>query len=314
MKVYRELSNFVSVSNAVVTIGTFDGLHLGHKKIINRMKEVAAGIGGETVILTFFPHPRMILHPEDTSLKLLNTISEKIQLLEEMGVDNLVITPFTRDFSNMSSDEFVQQVLVKMLHTRKLVIGYDHRFGKNREGSFESLARSGLTYGFDVEKIPEQDLDDIAISSTRVRKSLLEGRIEVANRYLNYPYPLNGKVMTGDQIGRTLGYPTANILVTESYKLIPGDGIYAVNVGVAGSRYQGMLYIGNRPVVNGMSRSIEVNIFDFSQDIYGQDITVEFVYYIRGDGNFKSLDELKAQMARDKIRCQELFASEHVRP
>lgn len=308
MKVYRELHEIDKAKNAVVTIGTFDGLHLGHQKIINRMKEVAKSINGETVILTFFPHPRMILHPEDTRLKLLNTIPEKLALLEEMGIDNLIITPFTRDFSNMSSNEFTREILVNTLNTRKLIIGYDHRFGKDRQGSFESLSVSGTEYGFEVEKIPEQDIDDIAISSTKIRESLLAGNIETANRYLQYAYPLHGKVMLGDQIGRTLGYPTANILVTETYKLIPGDGIYAVRVMVAGHHYQGMLYIGNRPVVNGMSRSIEVNIFDFSQDIYGQDIAVEFLHYIRGDGNFTSLDELKNQMARDKIKCLELMA------
>lgn len=307
MKVYRELDSFEQPANPVVTIGTFDGLHLGHQKIINRMKEVAAGIGGETVILTFFPHPRMILHPEDTQLKLLNTIPEKIELLEAMGVDNLVITPFTRDFSNMSSDEFTRQVLVNSLGTKKLVIGYDHRFGKDREGSFESLSRSGSEYGFDLEQIPEQDLDDIAISSTKIRNALLKGNVNTANRYLHYPYPLHGKVMLGDQIGRTLGYPTANILIAETYKLIPSDGIYAVNVRVQGKQYKGMLYIGNRPVVNGMSRSIEVNIFDFKADIYNQDISVEFLYFIRADQNFNSLEALKDQMAIDKIHCLELL-------
>lgn len=308
MKVYRELHPIEKDKHAVVTIGTFDGLHLGHQKIINRMKEVAAGINGETVILSFFPHPRMILHPEDTWLKLLNTIPEKIELLEKMGVDNLIITPFTRDFSNMSCDEFTLKVLADTLHTRKLIIGYDHRFGKNREGGFESLSLSGPVFGFEVEKIPEQDIDDIAISSTKIREALLAGNIETATKYLQYAYPLHGEVMLGDQIGRTLGYPTANILVTEPYKLIPGDGIYAVRIFVAGQHYRGMLYIGNRPVVNGMSRSIEVNIFDFNQDIYGQDIAVEFLHYIRGDGNFTSLDELKNQMGKDKIKCLELMA------
>lgn len=308
MRVYRELEDFIQVPNAVVTIGTFDGLHLGHQKIIRRMKEVAAGIGGETVILSFFPHPRMILHPEDTWLKLLNTIPEKIALLEEMGVDNLILTPFTRDFSNMSAADFVRKVLTETLQTRKLVIGYDHRFGKNREGSFESMERSGLEAGFEVEKIPEQDMDDIAVSSTKIREAVLAGNMDIANRYLQYPYPIHGRVMLGDQIGRTLGYPTANILVEESYKLIPGDGIYAVSVQVTGKQFTGMLYIGNRPVVNGMSRSIEVNIFDFSQDIYGKEIGVEILYFIRGDENFTSLDALKNQMAKDKIRCLELLA------
>ena len=300
MKVYNHIDEFTAVKNAVVTIGTFDGVHIGHRKIISGIKEIADAIDGETVILTFFPHPRMILHPEDESLKLITTITEKAELMEELGVDHLIITPFSRDFSNQTAESYIRDVLVNKIGTKKIVIGYDHRFGKDRQGGLEDLQRLGPVYGFDVVEIPEQDINEVAISSTRIRNALLNGEIELANSFLSYPFFITGTVIRGDQIGRQLGYPTANIVVEEKYKLIPTDGIFAVTVTVAGNQYKGMAYIGTRPTVNGLTRNIEVNIFDFDQEIYNQAIRMEFHHYVRGDVKFASLDELKVQLAKDK--------------
>jgi len=301
MRVYNNIDEFSAVKNAVVTIGTFDGVHIGHRKIIAGIKELAESTGGETVILTFFPHPRMILHPEDESLKLITTIAEKAELLERIGVDHLIITPFSRDFSNQSAESYIRDVLVNKIGTKKIVIGYDHRFGKDRQGGFEDLQRLSPVYGFDVVEIPEQDINEVAISSTRIRNALLSGDIHLANAFLGYPFFITGKVVRGDQIGRQLGYPTANIVVEEKYKLIPCDGIFAVTVIIADQKYKGMAYIGSRPTVNGLTRNIEVNIFDFNEEIYNQTIRMEFHHYIRGDVKFSSLDELKAQLAQDKV-------------
>lgn len=307
MKVYRSLDEFENKGNAVVTTGTFDGVHYGHQKIISRLKEVATQYKGESVIITFFPHPRLVLFPEDNDLKLINTLEEKIALLEKAGIDHLIIIPFTKEFSRLSSLEFIQEILVDKIGTKKLVIGYDHHFGKNREGSFEHFKLYAPEYGFEVEEIPGQDINDVAVSSTKIRNAILNGNFEIANRYLGYPFSINGKVAKGDQIGRTIGYPTANIQVPESYKLIPGDGIYAVKVNVNNIDYFGMLYIGNRPTVNGLNKVIEVNIFDFNEDIYDKNITVEFHKYIRGDKKLNGLDELKAALAEDEVACRTFF-------
>jgi riboflavin kinase/FMN adenylyltransferase len=243
----------------------------------------------------------MILHPEDESLKLITTIAEKAELMERLGVDHLIITPFSRDFSNQSAESYIRDVLVNKIGTKKIVIGYDHRFGKDRQGGFEDLQRLSSVYGFDVVEIPEQDINEVAISSTRIRNALLSGDIHLANAFLGYPFFITGKVVRGDQIGRQIGYPTANIVVEEKYKLIPGDGIFAVTVIVSDQKYKGMAYIGSRPTVNGLTRNIEVNIFDFNEEIYNQTIRMEFHHYIRGDVKFSSLDELKVQLAQDKV-------------
>ncbi|TFF37954.1 bifunctional riboflavin kinase/FAD synthetase [Mucilaginibacter psychrotolerans] len=300
MKIYHHIDEFVPVKNAVVTIGTFDGVHIGHRKIISRLKELAAASGGETVILTFFPHPRMILHPEDENIKLITTIAEKASLMEQLGVDHLIITPFSRDFSNQSAEEYIRDVLVKKIGTKTIVIGYDHRFGKDRKGGLEDLLRLAPEYGFEVLEIPEQDINDVAISSTRIRTALLDGEIDIANECLGYPFFITGKVIRGDQLGRQLGYPTANLMLEEQYKLIPSDGIYAVRVNVEGKDYNGMAYIGHRPTVNGMTRNIEVNIFDFNQEIYNKQLRMEFLHFVRHDIHFASLDELVVQLGKDK--------------
>jgi len=293
----------------VVTIGTFDGVHIGHRKIIARIKELAEECGGETVILTFFPHPRMILHPEDESIKLINTINEKAALLEELGIDHLIITPFSRDFSNQTPEAYIRDILVDKIGTKKIVIGYDHRFGKDRQGGLADLLKLGPVYGFDVIEIPEQDINEVAISSTLIREALLNGAIELANTFLGYPFFITGKVGRGDKIGRQIGYPTANLVIEEKYKLIPDDGIFSAKVNIKGTTYKGMAYIGTRPTINGITRNIEVNIFDFDAEIYGDEVTMQFYNFVRGDIKFATLDELIEQLGKDKDDVLALLSS-----
>lgn len=308
MKIYNHIDEFTRLNNAVVTIGTFDGVHVGHQKIINRLLEITKQTGGESVILTFFPHPRMILHPEDVNIKLISTMSEKASLLEEAGIDHLIITPFTRDFSNLSPQEYIKDFLVDRIGTRRIVIGYDHRFGKDRSGGLKHLLQYSADYGFEVEEIPEQDIHDVAVSSTKIRQALLSGDIETANDFLGHSFSITGKVIKGDQIGRQIGFPTANLFVEETYKLIPSDGIYAVEVELmnSGQKLKGMAYIGHRPTINGMTRNIEVNIFDFDQDIYGQIVRLHFLNFIRSDEKFNSLEELTEQLKKDEIAVRQI--------
>ena len=301
MNIYHHLDEFKPVKNAVVTIGTFDGVHLGHRKIINDLKQRAEAIGGETVLLTFFPHPRMILQPEDEHLKLINTINERAELLEQAGIDHLIITPFSRDFSNQQADEYIREVLVNKIGAKTLVIGYDHRFGKDRQGGLNELQAAAPVYGFTVDEITEQDINEVAVSSTRIRNALLNAEVETANAFLGYPFFITGKVIRGDQIGRQLGYPTANLQVPENYKLIPADGIFAVTVEINTKGYQGMAYIGHRPTINGMTRNIEVNIFDFNEDIYNRVVRLNFHHFVRHDVKFNGLEALKEQLGQDKI-------------
>ncbi|WP_207535005.1 bifunctional riboflavin kinase/FAD synthetase [Desertivirga arenae] len=320
MKVYRHINEFQKLSNAIVTIGTFDGVHFGHRKIINRLTEVASQSGGESVILTFFPHPRMILQPENSSLKLITTIDEKAELIEKLGVDHLIITPFTRDFSNLSAETYIQQILVEKIGTKKIIIGFDHRFGKDRKGNLAELQKHAPQYKYEVEEIPEQDIHEVKVSSTQIRESLLCGDVETAEDFLGYPFFLTGKVIKGDRLGRQMGFPTANLLIEESYKLVPSDGIYAVEVEILekqgaypldqplitpkpsenASILKGMAYIGNRPTINGMTRNIEVNIFDFDKEIYRQYIRVHFKNFVRHDMRFNNMDELQKQIEKDK--------------
>lgn len=300
MRIYHGIDDFTHLQYAVVTSGTFDGVHVGHRKIFSRVREIAARNNGQTVVITFWPHPRMVLHPEDDSLKLLNTFEEKADLLKDQGIQHLIRIPFTREFSQLTSEQFIQDILVKTIGTRKLVIGYDHHFGKNREGTFEQLKANGPRYGFDVEEIPRQEVDNVAVSSTKIRKALEEGDIDTASDCLGQPYRITGRVVTGSRIGHTIGYPTANIEVESKYKLIPIDGIYAVNVTHGQAVYGGMLYIGYRPTLKGIKRSIEVNIFDFDQDIYGETLIVHFRKYLRGDLTFDGLEPMRLQLARDK--------------
>jgi riboflavin kinase/FMN adenylyltransferase len=300
MQVHFDINSLPAIKNAIVSQGTFDGVHLAHKKIIERLQQIASIKDGETVLITFEPHPRMVLFPDDHGLQLLSTLNEKIHLLEKAGIDHLIILPFTKEFSRQTSEQFIRTILVNKIKTNTLVIGYDHRFGKNREGSFEHLKESSSLYGFEVEEIPEQDIDEIAVSSTKIRNALLNNDIQTAQKYLGNSYSLEGKVVKGKQLGRTIGYPTANIEVENSFKLIPQDGVYAVWVWYNKARFGGMLNIGNNPTVAGKGRSIEVNIFDFEKEIYTEMLKIEFVSKLRNEEKFNGLDALKAQLHLDK--------------
>lgn len=307
MNVYHHIDEFTGSGNAIVTTGTFDGVHSGHQVIIKRLNEIAAKENGESVLLTFYPHPRMVLFPDDIDLKLLTTQEEKIALLEKYGIQHLIIQPFTKEFSRLTSLQFIREILVSKIKTKKLVIGYDHHFGRNREGSFEHLKESGPLYGFSVEEIPAQDVDNVAVSSTKIRHALQEGDITTAAEFLGHDYTLSGKVIHGEKKGRELGYPTANLSVESRYKLIPAIGIYAVKVLVDATIYDAMLYIGYRPTLNGKYQSIEVNIFDFDKDIYGKHLTIYFKYKIRNDMKFEQLEDLKKQLAADKLMAVNLL-------
>ena len=294
----------------MVTSGTFDGVHVGHQKILRRLIELARETGGETVVVTYWPHPRLVLYPDDPAIQLLTTFEEKLVLLDALGIDHLVQIPFTKEFSQLSSDAFVRQVLVDKIATRHLVIGYDHHFGRNREGGFEYLKEHAAEYGFTVEEIPRQDVDQVGVSSTKIRNALEAGQVLTAREYLGRPYRLTGSVVQGDQLGRQLGYPTANLRIDSPHKLIPADGIYAVHVAHAGQRYEGMLYIGHRPTIQGTSRNIEVNIFDFDQNIYGDELRVDLLARTRGDMTLDSLEALAAQLKEDKKEVSALLKQE----
>jgi riboflavin kinase/FMN adenylyltransferase len=308
MVVITDPADFPALTNAVVTSGTFDGVHRGHQRILARLRQVADAVGGPAVVITYWPHPRLVLgpppsHPELLELQLLNTLEERIARLAEFGVDYLLVMPFTREFATWSSEQYIQELLLKTVGTKHLVIGYDHRFGKNREGGFDYLTRHAARYGFTVEEIPRQDVDAVGVSSTRIRRALRGGDVATATAYLGYPYPVTGLVVTGQQLGRTIGYPTANLAVPEPLKLVPAQGIYAVwCTTAAGTRHPGMLSIGVRPTIgNGLAQTIEVNLLDFSGDLYGQLLTLEFVAWLRGEEKYDGLAALTAQLALDAL-------------
>ncbi len=307
MKIYEGLAGFLPVKNAVVTSGTFDGVHLGHQKILNRLREIATALSGETVLITFWPHPRLVLYPNEHKLRLLSTFEEKAKLLRQYGIDHLISIPFTKEFSQMSSEEFIRKVLVEKLQTKKLVIGYDHRFGKNREGSFEYLKANSLEFGFDLEEISRQDVDEIGVSSTKIRQALESGDVKTASSYLGRPYELNGLVIKGQQIGRSIGFPTANIHIPNDYKLIPKDGVYAVKVQVEGTFFEGMLNIGNRPTVDGTKKTVEANLFSFEGDLYNKQVTVHFYEFLRNERKFENLEALKNQLLKDQLTAKSLL-------
>tara|TARA_B100000886_G_scaffold335992_1_gene293974 strand:- start:12890 stop:13837 length:948 start_codon:yes stop_codon:yes gene_type:complete len=309
LKVYHSISDFQNVSRPILTTGTFDGVHFGHKIIIDRLKEIAKNQNGETVLLTFSPHPRMVLFPDDHNLQLINTMDEKIKLLEKAGIDHLIIYPFTKAFSRTTSMQFVRDIIVNELKTHKLVIGYNHHFGRNREGSFEHLKEYAPLYGFEVEEISAQLIDHVTISSTKIRKALLSGDVSKAADYLGYNYALQGLVTKGQQIGRTLGFPTANLKVLDESKLVPRDGVYAVYVEVTGQSFKGMMNIGNNPSLIFKKHSIEVHIFDFDSDIYNEQIEVRFVKYIREETSFDNLNNLKIQLEQDKANIKAVLMS-----
>lgn len=300
MKIYHGLDEFKKLDYAVVTSGTFDGVHFGHQKILERLDEITKQNGGESVLLTYWPHPRLVLYP-DQEIFMLSSIEEKAELLSRKHIDHLVIIPFTEQFSSLSSEAFIKKILVKKIGTKKLVIGYDHKFGKNRSGSFEELKKDGPIYGFEVEEIPKQMIENNAVSSTKIRKALSKGEVDIANEYLGRPFCIHGKVIEGDKIGRTLNFPTANIEVTFKHKLIPSEGIYAVMVFIDEESYQGMLNIGYRPTFGGTQKRVEVNIFNFEKDIYNQEIKVEFYHKIRSEIKFQNVGALKSQLQKDKL-------------
>ena len=311
MNVNYGIQEFKKLENAVVTSGTFDGVHLGHQKILKRLNEVAELTNGESVVITFYPHPRSVISPDNQIVKLLSTLDEKIELLEKSGVNHLLIIPFTREFSELSSEEFIQKILIETIGTKTLVIGYDHRFGKNREGGFDYLKLNKEKYGFGIEEISRQDIENVGVSSSKIRKALQEGDVPSADHFLGRNYSLSGVIVKGKQLGRTIGFPTANIQVREIAKLIPLDGVYVVKVYYKAKTFGGMLNIGNRPTVDGTFQTVEVNIFDFNQEIYGENLTVEFLQKIRNEQKFNGLDELKDQIVKDKITCK-VILNDHV--
>jgi len=308
LKVYHSLKEFIPVKNAVVTTGTFDGVHIGHRKILDRLQEVAERIDGETVLFTLYPHPRLVLTP-DLDLKLLTSLEEKVELLEKAGLDHLIVYPFTQEFSRTSSLEFVRNILVNAIGAKKLVIGYDHHFGRNREGTFEHLKEFGPVYGFDVEEIPAQDIDHVKVSSTKIRQALLDGDVAKANSFLNSQFMITGFVVKGDRLGHQLGFPTANIELIDEHKLIPADGVYAVQAKRLDKVeiINGMCNIGVRPTVSGTAKTIEVNLFDFDQDLYGEHMRLYFIDRIRDEIKFENLDALKNQLKEDEQRIRQIL-------
>lgn len=303
MEIFRSIEEFNLEGNTAITIGTFDGVHNGHKVILNQLKQAAKKSNEKSVVLTFFPHPRMVLYPDDNELRLINTISERTALLEQAGIDCLIIHPFSKEFSRLSSTEFVRDVLVNQLNVSTLVIGYDHHFGRNREGSFEHLNELAPLYDFKVEEIAAQEIQQVNISSTKIRNSLKDGEINAANQFLGYHYFLEGKVVDGDRKGREIGFPTANIELLDWYKLIPAKGVYAVKVLIDGNVFDGMLNIGNRPTVDGKNTTIEVNIFNFNADIYTKFIRILFYERIRSEQKFEHFNDLKEQLEIDRKKA-----------
>lgn len=311
MRIHTDINELKGVKRPVLTTGTFDGVHRGHCTILQRLTDIARQEGGESMLFTFHPHPRMVLFPGDNDLKLLCTQEEKMALLEQAGLDHLLVIPFSREFSRMRATDYVRQVLVEAIGVRAVVLGYDHRFGRNREGDLHLLHQLGEAYSFRVEEIPAQEVDHVKVSSTKVRHALQEGDVHTANDLLGYRYPLSGVVVKGDQLGRTLGYPTANLGMLDPNKLVPADGIYAVTVELRDGAHTGMLYIGDRPTLAQPEpqRSVEVHVFDLDRDLYGETVTVRLVDRIRGDMRLDGLDALKAQMDRDRENALQRLAA-----
>ena len=299
MKIIRSITAFNSSEKTIVTIGTFDGIHIGHQKILKDLIKTAKKEGKKSVLLTFFPHPRMVLQ-KDNKILLLNTIEEKSGLLEKMGLDYLIIHPFSREFSRLTALDFVRDILVNKLNTSRLIIGYDHHFGKNREGNIHQLKEYSLLYDFKVEEIPAQDIDDVSVSSTKIRTALKEGNLKTANNYLGYHYMLNGSVVSGKKLGGTIGFPTANLEIKEPYKLVPKTGVYIIKTHINTVLYTGIMNIGFNPTVLGKHQTIEAHLFDFNEDLYGKEIMIEFIYFLREEHKFKSIEELVVQLNIDK--------------
>ncbi len=302
MQIHKGIHHLPIFKNTVLTIGTYDGVHFGHQQIIKRINDIAKEIDGESVMLTFDPHPRLILNPNDNKLKLISTIDEKEELLEEFGLDHLVIVEFSKEFASTDAEEYVEKILVQNFHPKRIVIGYDHRFGNGRQGNIDLLRQLAPKYGYEVEEIPAQTLDEISVSSTKVRNALLDGDIQQANEFLAHPFTIKGKVIHGDKIGRILGFPTANIEVSNSHKLIPASGVYAVKIKIEDTFYKGALSIGYRETVfDNSSLTIEVFILDFDGDLYDKELDMIFVQYLRPQIKYENWDLLKEQIEKDVI-------------
>lgn len=308
MKVYNNFSDYIKTPNTIVTIGTFDGVHLGHQAILRDMVRAAKDIGGETVVITFYPHPRQVLNIDSSNLRFINTQEEKLKHLEELGIDNVIVVRFTKEFSLIPSETFISDYIVKNIAPVKLVIGYDHHFGKNRTGDFNQLHDMKSKYHFDLQRIAVQDVENIAVSSTKIRHSLQQGDIEHANALLGYQFAYIGKVISGNKIGREIGYRTANLSIEKEYRLIETPGVYATYVDYDDKTYKSMTYIGKKPTVNNDdTENIEVHIFDFKEDIYDKEIKVRFVSKIREERKFDSLDALKKQIESDEVKIKEIL-------
>ena len=304
MKIFHSINDFqiASGKNAkktILTLGTFDGVHFGHKKILEKVTQNTENEKYESLVLTFFPHPRMVLQ-EDSDIKMLNTIDEKIELLDKIGIQNLVIHPFNESFSRLTAEEFVKNILVDQFHIHKIIIGHDHRFGRNRTANIDDLKAFGEQYGFEVEEISAQEIKEVSVSSTKIRNALIEGNVSLANEYLGYNYSLTGIIVKGKQLGRTIGFPTANLKLEENFKLIPKNGVYIVNSIINSKTVLGMMNIGFNPTVDGKIQTIEINYFDFDEDLYDQKITVSILERIRSEEKFDSIALLKEQLAKDK--------------
>ncbi len=306
MKVYTDIHSLPDFTKAVITTGSFDGVHVGHAKIIAQLINEAERINGTPVLITFYPHPKQIVQIKDKPLFVLNTPEEKYELLQKMGIENIVVVPFDKHFSELTAKKYIEEFLVKNFHPSLIVVGYDHRFGNNREGDFELLKNEGYINDYAVIEIPEHILKDITISSTKIRNALTSGDIETATAYLGYQYFFTGKVIEGNKLGRIIGYPTANLFLENENKLVPANGVYAVDVLLKHSMLKGMMNIGMRPTVDGKIRTIEVNIFDFDEDIYGEEIKITLKKFLRYEIKFEGLENLKTQLANDRALALEL--------
>ncbi|QYJ69230.1 bifunctional riboflavin kinase/FAD synthetase [Flavobacterium litorale] len=299
MKIYNSIQEFDTKAKTIVTLGTFDGVHKGHASILDKVIKSSAATGCESVVLTFFPHPRMVLQ-QNTDIKLLNTMNEKAYLLDKLGINNLIVHPFDRNFSRLTAEEFVKNILVDSLNISKIIIGYDHRFGRNRTATINDLIQYGETYNFEVEQISALEVDEVSVSSTKIRNALDDGAITKANEFLGYNYFLSGKVVEGKKLGRTIGFPTANIAIDEDYKLIPAKGAYIVSSIINGKAVAGMMNIGSNPTVGGTAQTIEVHFLDFEGDLYGKALKINLHERLRNETKFASVDALKMQLEEDK--------------